>query len=252
MQSMIPRAPPPIFGATWGSIAWRYVLAVAVVALATLIRIWLGRAYGLTAPFVLHYPAVLLAATIAGGGPGLLATALSAFATAYWVFPPAGFGIEASEDRIALVLFISTSLFLCVLAEQLHRARWARADTGNSANFRSASGAYTVGEPYWRTPGGYFSTSDSPYGTFDQGGNVEEWVETAWDSHSRVLRGGAYTGPYLWMRADDIFSLPPRSEGSATGFRLALVPEPATLTLFLLSAWLKTRRVTKGRVENIA
>jgi len=44
-------------------------------------------------------------------------------------------------------------------------------DLGNNANFYQDS-SRTIGSPYWRTEVGEFENSDSPYGTFDQGGNV--------------------------------------------------------------------------------
>ena len=33
---------------------------------------------------------------------------------------------------------------------------------------------HTIGAPYWRTVVGEFENSESPYGTFDQSGNVNE------------------------------------------------------------------------------
>ena len=64
----------------------------------------------------------------AGGGPGILATVLSALAADYWFIPPYGsFRIEAPNDVLALGIFTGTGLFLSVLAERLRRARWAEA-----------------------------------------------------------------------------------------------------------------------------
>ena len=56
----------------------------------------------------------------------------------------------------------------------------------------STVGSYAIGSPYYRTVVGEFELSDSPYGTFDQGGNVWEWNETAVFSSSRGLRGGSF------------------------------------------------------------
>src|SRR5215813_2062991 len=42
------------------------------------------------------------------------------------------------------------------------------------------------------TPGGSYTGSASPYGTFDQGGNVWEWNETIIGSDSRERRGGSF------------------------------------------------------------
>ena len=68
-------------------------------------------------------------------------------------------------------------------------------DPGNSANFND--NGYIVGPPYYRTNVGEFENSPSPYGTFDQGGNVAEWSETVADMFlcTRSILGGSYAGP---------------------------------------------------------
>jgi signal transduction histidine kinase len=120
-------APPGTFGSTWVGVICRYGLAVVAVALATVLRWWLGQSHGVTPTFVIHYPAVLLVASIGGGGPGILATVLSALAADYWLLPPFGFGVAGTGDVIALGIFTGANLFLCGLAEQLRRGRWAKA-----------------------------------------------------------------------------------------------------------------------------
>ena len=50
-------------------------------------------------------------------------------------------------------------------------------DPGNNATFKFDSGTddgLTIGSPYYRTGVGAHENSESPYGTFDQGGNVWE------------------------------------------------------------------------------
>ena len=55
---------------------------------------------------------------------------LAALAADYYFFPPYGqFSIDAPNDVLALGIFTGTGLFLSVLAERLHRARWAEAVT---------------------------------------------------------------------------------------------------------------------------
>jgi formylglycine-generating enzyme required for sulfatase activity len=50
-------------------------------------------------------------------------------------------------------------------------------------------GDYTVGAPYYRSEVGALAGSPSAYGTYDQGGNVEEWFE-----------GGGYAGGSYALR----------------------------------------------------
>jgi formylglycine-generating enzyme required for sulfatase activity len=46
-----------------------------------------------------------------------------------------------------------------------------------------------IGSPYYRMNVGEFENSDSPYGTFDQGGNIWEWNEAIFSVGSyRCLR----------------------------------------------------------------
>jgi len=111
-------------------------------------------------------------------------------------------------------------------------------DPGNSANFYQTEYGYTIGGPYWRTEVGEFENSASPYGTFDQGGNVWEWNEAIPYTESRGLRGGAfgnyeeYYDLHAAWRGNDSAAV----EGEWIGFRLSQVPEPATSVLLTLAA----------------
>ncbi len=105
---------------------------------------------------------------------------------------------------------------------------------GNNATFEDAG--YTIGSPYCRTEVGAHENSNSPYGTFDQGGNVWEWNEavTSWDygngesGSSHGLRGGGYRNngsktlhaAYCTIYGDDVESSSP----NGTGFRVAEAP----------------------------
>lgn len=103
-------------------------------------------------------------------------------------------------------------------------------DPGNNANF--LQGGYTIGSPYWRTKVGEFENSPSPYGTFDQGGNVWEWVEEAMFGSSRGIRGGSYlndAGGNLQAEYRNIYS--PLGELENFGFRVVVIPEPVTFLL---------------------
>ena len=79
----------------------------------------------------------------------------------------------------------------------------------------------------------------SPFGTMAQGGNVREWVESAFTQPNdlpdeiRGARGGYWNS---WL---DLGSLAngnsfPNTEDSFTGFRVAMIPEPSSFSLLAL------------------
>ncbi|MCC6125266.1 MAG: SUMF1/EgtB/PvdO family nonheme iron enzyme [Pirellulales bacterium] len=103
-------------------------------------------------------------------------------------------------------------------------------DTGNTANYYD--GDYTAGAPYGATPVGYFGLSQSPYQTFDQGGNVWEWNEAANGSY-RGLHGGFYDGPADFLSAAGDGFGNATDESPVIGFRVASVPEPGSLFLMI-------------------
>ena len=117
---------------------------------------------------------------------------------------------------------------------------------GNNANYYGTP--YPIDSGKYTTLVGEFQLSDSPYGTFDQGGNVWEWNEAIPHQDeiyaNRGLRGGAY-GYYITNLASfHGTSDAPASEIGSSGFRVASVPEPASLGLLTLGglALLKRKR----------
>jgi formylglycine-generating enzyme required for sulfatase activity len=107
-------------------------------------------------------------------------------------------------------------------------------NVGNNANYYLSE--YLIGSPYYRTVAGEFELSDSPYGTFDQGGNVREWNETKLTSLYRGMRGGSFLDVSDHLRASNrgILVAAPTEENDRLGFRVAgAIPEPASLTLCL-------------------
>jgi formylglycine-generating enzyme len=125
-------------------------------------------------------------------------------------------------------------------------------DPGNNANFmvRDGDPEYSIGDPYWMTEVGAFENSESPYGTFDQGGNVQEWHEAVLDSTggSRGQRGGNFFDDYGLLLSRYPQMGHPTNHAPFLGFRVASVPEPGSITLMSCGAlaglyfWRRRRR----------
>lgn len=73
---------------------------------------------------------------------------------------------------------------------------------------------------------GSYTDAASPYGTFDQNGNVWEWNETSIGS-SRGLRGGSWSHNEVGLRSSYRSIYNPTYESSGIGFRVA---SPAAVT----------------------
>ncbi len=92
---------------------------------------------------------------------------------------------------------------------------------GNNSNFD-----YAIGSPYFRSVVGEYELSTSPYGTFDQGGNVWEWNETS-VANERVVRGGAFDHGNTFEWASYRLNAPTDDEWWTIGFRVAGIVENA-------------------------
>jgi PAS domain S-box-containing protein len=101
----------------------RYLAAVAVVAVAALVRLGFLQALGPRAVFVTFYPAVMLAALYGGLSAGLLATILSAGLAAYFWLEPAGLAIHDPADWLALAIFLVGGTMISGVTEAMHRAQ---------------------------------------------------------------------------------------------------------------------------------
>jgi hypothetical protein len=110
-------------------------------------------------------------------------------------------------------------------------------DGGNNANYKIGSSS-TLGAPYYRTEVGEFELSESPYGTFDQSGNVSEWLETILQTGMYEIRGGSYSQTKTYQCSSTRQGCDPVYEGFDTyGFRVvAAVPEPSSLLALVTDA----------------
>jgi formylglycine-generating enzyme required for sulfatase activity len=108
----------------------------------------------------------------------------------------------------------------------------------NSANCGSALAdpSHPVGD---LTPVGSYPGSPSPYGTFDQGGNVGERNETV---------PGGYRGNHFQGAPGELAASVRYADGvavaepAALGFRLVLIPEPGTGLLVSMGLVMLSRR----------
>jgi formylglycine-generating enzyme len=96
---------------------------------------------------------------------------------------------------------------------------------GNNANIYG--NPYPIESGQYTTIAGQFQNSDSPYGTFDQGGNLWEWNEAVIYGARRGLRGGSFSnhGVVLLASNRDMRSHP-ASEDYNVGFRVCLLAIP--------------------------
>jgi formylglycine-generating enzyme required for sulfatase activity len=124
--------------------------------------------------------------------------------------------------------------------------------TPNSANFYDGSTGFAVtGSPglpdaqqNYLTDVGAYTASISPYGTFDQSGNIFQWNEASY-SLRRGLRGGSWLDYSSNLPASNLDTFSPVDEYSGVGFRVAtVVPEPSTAALAVVAcgAILRWRR----------
>ncbi len=116
-----------------------------------------------------------------------------------------------------------------------------------SANYWSGG---FVDPTYYGTEVGAYSAkpSDSAHGTFDQGGNLWEWNETAFPDLMRGMRGGGRGSLSPFDLAATYRGYGPPTHGFGNfGFRVASIPEPGSITLLVCGAvaglaWGRRRR----------
>ena len=97
--------------------------------------------------------------------------------------------------------------------------------TANRANCDGAVG--------FMTNVGSYTGSESPYDTFDQGGNVWEWNEAIVSGSNRTIRGGSFTYPALQLGSSKRLGFGAASDAFDVGFRIAAIPEPGTGLLLM-------------------
>jgi formylglycine-generating enzyme required for sulfatase activity len=122
----------------------------------------------------------------------------------------------------------------------------------NNANFHDQYGTGNGGftDPInCLTAVGDFANSPGPYGTYDMGGDVMQWTETAVGSSFRGIWGGGYGEPSVDIESSSAGSYYyPLSSSDSIGFRVEALPEPSSIALVLagaaaLAVWRGRRRI---------
>ncbi|WP_146575145.1 SUMF1/EgtB/PvdO family nonheme iron enzyme [Botrimarina hoheduenensis] len=100
----------------------------------------------------------------------------------------------------------------------------------------NGSGSFPSSTNPFFTDVGAYTAAASPYGTFDQNGNVWEWNEAVVSSSFRGVRGGSRVSFWFNLRAGFRNLGSPTFEDSGVGFRVATVPEPSAVLMGALAA----------------
>jgi|GEM_PF-5480952 len=101
----------------------KYGMAVVFTTCSLAGRWFLSSILGLDAPLLMFILAVVLSAWYGGGGPGYLATLLSALVGSYFFLPPTNsIAIASVSDRLRLLLFVLEGFTISLVYAQLHRA----------------------------------------------------------------------------------------------------------------------------------
>jgi signal transduction histidine kinase len=109
--------------ASVGSIFVRWLLPLAAVAVAVILRIVLRDALDGLPPFLLFFAAVMASAAVGGFGPGILATALAALSISFFLIPPYNqFALPTRGETIELFMFALEGLVISALSGVLHAA----------------------------------------------------------------------------------------------------------------------------------
>ncbi len=96
----------------------RFLVALLIIAAASAFRIAFFGGLDRGIPFLLYYPAVMLAALYGGLSAGLLATALSAPLIFFWIQR----GFMSPPESLALVVFVISCILISFVCEAMHRS----------------------------------------------------------------------------------------------------------------------------------
>lgn len=148
-------------------------------------------------------------------------------------------------DR-ATALSTYGTIYVMPTEDEWYKAAYLKSDgsaytlyaTGDTAPTAGTQANYSTGTSPWNVGTGAIENN----GTYDMGGNVWEWNESAYDgtldtlSENRVLRGGAWNSNVNGVKSSMRSSTNPITTSNLNGFRIATitsvaVPEPSSASL---------------------
>jgi PAS domain S-box-containing protein len=134
---------------------YKDAIAIALVLVSAAFRLAFLSALGMQAPFVLFFPAVILAALYGGWRSGLIATALSALLADYfWIEPAGSLGVDRLSDWLAMIIFVLSGVMVIWVIKAMHgahkRAASSEAQALLAAEREAAAEALRKGEEKYR------------------------------------------------------------------------------------------------------
>ena len=100
-----------------------YGASVGLLLAVIVLRWFIIPEWSLAHPYLLFYPAIILAGWLGGFGPGVLATCLGAVAMSYlWMPPLYSLRIRDIQDLTAVLVFIAVGFAISLLNEARRRA----------------------------------------------------------------------------------------------------------------------------------
>jgi signal transduction histidine kinase/CheY-like chemotaxis protein len=106
----------------WNEIPWkwrRYIVAILIIAIASALRVAFFGGLGRGTAYLTYYPAVMLAALYGGLHSGLLATAVSALLSFFWIQR----GFMSPVESLAMGVFLISCTMISGIAEAMRRAQ---------------------------------------------------------------------------------------------------------------------------------